>query len=56
MSADGTIAAFSSAHLSTGLEHSVLTANTETGEPGRELWDGVGTGIQVHAFAPGRDD
>ena len=26
------------------------------GEPGPELWDGEGTSIQVHAFAPGRDD
>ena len=56
ISADGRVAAFSSAHRSTGLEHSILTADTELGEPGLELWDGPGTGIQVHAFAPGRDD
>jgi dipeptidyl aminopeptidase/acylaminoacyl peptidase len=56
LSADGKLAAFSSAHRSTGLEHSLLTTGTQTGEPGPELWDGPGTGIQVFAFAPGRGD
>ncbi len=48
--------AFGSAHRSTGLEYSLLTADTVRGEPGPELWDGEGTSIVVHAFAPGRDD
>ena len=56
LSADGALAAFSSAHRSTGLEHSLLTADTARGEPGPELWDGPGTSILVHAFAPGDDD
>ena len=56
LSADGAIAAFSSAHRSKGVEHSILTADTARGEPGPELWDGPGTSIQVHSFAPGDDD
>ncbi len=43
LSADGAIAAFSSAHRSKGVEHSILTADTARGEPGPELWDGPGT-------------
>ncbi len=56
LSADGSLVAFSSAHRSTGLEHSVLTADTARGDPGPELWDGPGTSILVHAFAPGDGD
>ena len=56
LSADGALAAFSSAHRSTGLEYSLLTADTARGEAGPELWDGPGTSILVHAFAPGDDD
>ena len=56
VSADGTLVAFGSAHRSTGLECSLLTADTVRGDPGLELWDGEGTSIVVHAFAPGRDD
>ena len=56
LTADGALAAFSSAHRSTGLEYSLLTADTARGEPGPELWDGPGTSIVVQAFAPGDDD
>jgi dipeptidyl aminopeptidase/acylaminoacyl peptidase len=56
MSADGSRVAFSSAHRSTGLEFSVLTADVTSGDPGPELWDGPGTSVVVHAFAPGVGD
>ena len=56
LSADGTLAAFSSAHRSTGLEFSVLTAQTSSGDPGPELWDGTGTSIVAHSFAPRAGD
>ena len=44
------------AHRSTGLEYSLLTARHRARRAGPELWDGPGTGILVHAFAPGDDD
>ena len=56
MTANGATVAFSSAHRSTGLEFSILTADTLTGTSGPELWDGPGTSVIVHSFAPGRDD
>src|SRR4029453_9506439 len=56
LSADGSIAAFSSTHRSTGHEYSLLTVGVATGEPGPEAWDGPGTSILVHAFARGVDD
>ena len=56
MSSDGTVVAVSSAHRSTGLEFSVLTFDAESGEPGRELWDGPASSIVVRAFAPGHAD
>ena len=56
VSADGSRVAFGSAHRSTGLEFSLLTADTVRGDPGPELWDGPGTSIEVLAFAPGHDD
>jgi dienelactone hydrolase len=56
LSADGSVAAFSSTHRSTGNEYSLLTVGVATGEPGPEAWDGPGTSILVHAFARGLDD
>jgi len=56
LSADGTLAAFGSAHRSTGLEFSLLVVDTATGDDRAELWDGEGTSIIVQAFAPGRED
>jgi dipeptidyl aminopeptidase/acylaminoacyl peptidase len=56
ISADGSVAAFGSAHRSTGNEFSVLAVDAVRGEPIGELWDGEGTSTQAHAFAPGRDD
>ena len=56
LSADGRLAAVSSAHRSSGLEYSVLTFATDDGSPGPELWDGEGTSIVVHDFAPGIGD
>ena len=56
LTADAAVVAFSSSHRSTGLEYSVLTAGTRTGDAGAELWDGPGTSVTAHSFAPGRDD
>jgi len=56
INANGSRVAFSSAHRSTGLEFSILTVDTTGGDPGPELWDGIGSSLQVHSFAPGRDD
>ena len=49
ITADGSLAAFSSGHRSTGLEFSVLTIDVETGDLGPELWDGPGTSIVASA-------
>ena len=54
LSADGAIAAFSSAHRSKGVEHSILTADTARGEPGPELWDGPGHEHPGPLVRPGR--
>jgi dipeptidyl aminopeptidase/acylaminoacyl peptidase len=56
MSADGTLVAFGSAHRSTGLEYCVLVVDAATGDERAELWDGEGTSVVAHLFAPGRDD
>ncbi len=56
LSSTGSLAAFSSAHRSTGLEFSVLTVDLGTDEAGPELWDGPGTSVHAFAFSPVRDD
>jgi dipeptidyl aminopeptidase/acylaminoacyl peptidase len=56
MTADSAMVAFSSSYRSTGLEYSILTADTATGEAGPELWDGPDTSVTAHSFAPGHDD
>jgi dipeptidyl aminopeptidase/acylaminoacyl peptidase len=56
MSADGTLVAFGSGHRSTGLEFSVLVVDAASGDERGELWDGPGTSVVAHTFAPGRDD
>jgi hypothetical protein len=56
ISADGGLVACSSAHRSSGLEYSVITIDTATDDPSAALWDGEGTSLVVHSFAPGRDD
>jgi len=56
VSADGGLVAASSAHRSSGLEYSIVTFDTASGDAGPELWDGEGTSLVVHSFAPGRDD
>ena len=56
LTADGAIAAISSAHRSTGNEFSVLAVDVASGETRAELWDGPGTSTLAFAFAPGRGD
>jgi dipeptidyl aminopeptidase/acylaminoacyl peptidase len=56
LSADGAVAAFGSAHRSSGNEFSVCTVDVATGDAGPELWDGDGTSTLAQAFSPIRDD
>ncbi|MBI2776560.1 MAG: S9 family peptidase [Chloroflexi bacterium] len=52
LSADGSVLVLSSSHRSAGLEFSLLTFDSETGDPGPELWDGPGTSLVVFMCAP----
>jgi dipeptidyl aminopeptidase/acylaminoacyl peptidase len=52
LSADASFLALSSGHRSSGLEFSLVTVDSETGDPGPELWDGPGTSIVVCVCSP----
>jgi len=56
LSADGRVLVVSSGHRSNGLEFSLLTFDTETGEPGPELWDGPGSSLVVFMCSPRAGD
>lgn len=52
LSAEGRFLVLSSSHRSVGLEFSLLSFDTETGDPGPELWDGPGTSLVAFECSP----